>query len=151
MMSNGQSGPKAVIDASHRALAEFVKGNSEPAKALFSHQDDVCLGNPFGPFVRGRQAVEATADRAAAHYRDGEVIGFETVCSYSVGDLACYVEVERYRARIGGGSEFSLVALRVTTVLRREDEGWRIVHRHADPITTDRSAESIIQVKPMEA
>ena len=144
MMSNAQSGPHAVIDASHRALAEFVNGNPEPAKALFSRRDDVCLGNPFGPFVRGRKAVEATADRAAAHYRDGEVIGFETVSSYSAGDLACYVEVERYRARIGGGSEFSLVSLRVTTVLRREDEGWRIVHRHADPIATDRSPDSII-------
>lgn len=145
MMSGAQSGPQAVIDASHRALAEFVRGNPEPVKALFSRQDDVCLGNPFGPFVRGRTAVDATADRAAAHYRDGEVVGFESVSSYSAGDLACYVEVERYRARIGGGSALSLVALRVTTVLRREEGAWRIVHRHADPITTGKSAESVIQ------
>ena len=84
-------------------------------------------------------------DRAAAIYRDGEVIGFETVSTYSAGELACYVETERYRAKVGGGSEFSLVALRVTTVIRREDEGWKIVHRHADPITTQRPAESVIQ------
>jgi len=145
MMSSVQAGPQAVIEESHRAWAEFVKGSSERAKALFSRRNDVSLGNPFGPFIRGWKDAEATMDRAAAIYRDGEVIGFETVSTYSAGELACYVETERYRAKIGGGSEFSLVALRVTTVIRREDEGWKIVHRHADPITTQRPAESVIQ------
>ena len=28
---------------------EFVKGNPEPAKKLFSHREDVSLNNPFGP------------------------------------------------------------------------------------------------------
>ena len=36
----------------------------------------------------------------------------------------------------------SSVALRVTTVLRREDGGWKIVHRPADPITTTQPTES---------
>jgi ketosteroid isomerase-like protein len=145
MMSSVQVGAQAVMEESHRAWAEFVKGSAERAKALFSTKDDVTLGNPFGPFVRGWKEAEATIDRAATVYRDGEVVGFETVSTYSAEDLACYVENERYRAKIGGGSELSLVALRVTTVLRREDDGWRIVHRHADPITTPRPAKSVIQ------
>jgi hypothetical protein len=37
------------------------------------------------------------------------------------------------------------VALRVTTVWRREDSEWKVVHRHGDPITTMRPAESVIQ------
>jgi ketosteroid isomerase-like protein len=147
MMRSARSGPQAVIDESHRALAEFVRGNSGVMKALFSSREDVCLGNPFGPFVRGRKAVDATADRAAAHYRDGEVVGFEAVSTYVAGDLACYVEVERYRARIGGGPELSPVALRVTTVLRLEEGEWKIAHRHADPITTGRPAGSVVQTQ----
>ena len=145
MSHNAQNGHQTVIEDSHRALAEFIRGNSRPIKTLFSRRDDVCLGNPFGPFVRGRKDFEATADRAASLYRDGEVIGFETVSSYSSAELACHVETERYRAKMGGSSEFSVVELRVTTVLRREEESWKIVHRHADPITTRRSAESVIQ------
>ena len=35
----------------HRAAADFVKGNPEPYKKMFSHGEEVTLGNPFGPFV----------------------------------------------------------------------------------------------------
>jgi hypothetical protein len=43
-----------------------------------------------------------------------------------------------------GGEEAS-GALRLTSVLRPESGAWRVVHRHADPITTPRSAESLVQ------
>jgi ketosteroid isomerase-like protein len=36
------------------------------------------------------------------------------------------------------------VAVRVTSVYRLESGGWKLVHRHADPITTPRPAESVI-------
>jgi ketosteroid isomerase-like protein len=41
--------------------------------------------------------------------------------------------------------QFHLAALRVTMIFRPEEGTWRIVHRHADPITTPQAAESVIQ------
>jgi ketosteroid isomerase-like protein len=60
-------------------------------------------------------------------------------------DLAYTVEVESYRARVGGAEEMTPVSVRVTSVFRREDGVWKLLHRHADPITAPRPAESVIQ------
>ena len=143
-MAPSDEGPEAVIEQSHLAWDAFLKGNPEPGKVLFSRRDDVTLGNPYGPFARGWAEVEQTMERAAALYRDGEAVGFEPVATYVSDDLACLVEVERYRGKVGGADEYASIALRVTSVLRREDGVWKIVHRHADPITSPRAAESVI-------
>lgn len=134
-----------VVEQTHRALDEFFKGDPEPAKQLFSHRDDVTLANPFGPVARGWKQVAETMERAASNYRDGEATEFEHIATYVTPELAYIVEVERYEAKVGGGQDIVPVALRVTSILRPEDGIWKVVHRHADPITAPRPAESVIQ------
>jgi ketosteroid isomerase-like protein len=116
-----------VIEQSHSGWGEFVKGNPGPAKKLFSHQDDVTVANPFGPVVRGWKQVADTMERAASLYRDGEIAGFETVAKHASPDLVCIVEVEPYKAKVGGGQDVVPIALRVTSVLRLENNIWKIV------------------------
>jgi ketosteroid isomerase-like protein len=95
-------------------------------KRLYSRRDDVTLANPFGPPVRGWSQVSATLDRAAENYRDGEVVGFENVSTGIGSDLAYTVEVESYQARVGGAEEIAPVAVRVTTIFRREEDVWKV-------------------------
>jgi ketosteroid isomerase-like protein len=133
------------LEEYHLAAAEFVKGNPETYKKLFSQAEDVTVANPFGPVKRGWTQVAETIESAATYYRDGEVIGFENVATRVTPDLAYIVEVERYRARMGGSSEATSVSLRTTSIFRPEDGAWKIVHRHADPITSARPAESVVQ------
>jgi ketosteroid isomerase-like protein len=140
-----QSDFDRVIEESHIALGEFVMGNPEPLKDMYSHRDDVSLANPFGPPVRGWKEAAATMERAASNYRDGEATEFESVAKWVAAELACIVEVERYRTRVGESADMVPVALRVTSVFRLEDGTWKIVHRHADPITASRPAESVVQ------
>jgi ketosteroid isomerase-like protein len=128
----------------HQALDTFMTGDPEPLKALFSRSDHVTLANPFGPPQRGRADVAKTMEAAAGHYRDGRAIRFEEVARYVTSELAYIVEVEHLEAKVGGSDEVTPVSLRCTTVLRREDENWMILHRHADPITATRPAESIV-------
>jgi ketosteroid isomerase-like protein len=134
-----------VVEQYHLVLGEIIKGNPEPLKMMFSHLEDVSLANPFGPVTRGWKQVAETMERAASRYRDGEFTGFENVAKYVTPDLAYLVEVERFKAKVGGREELAPVALRVTSILRPEDGTWKVVHRHADPITTAQSAESVIQ------
>lgn len=134
----------SAIEQSHAALSAILKGDPSIYKALYSEREDITLGNPFGPYACGRKNVEATLAGAASHYRDGEMTGADLIATYESGDLACVVEVERGRAKVGGGEKLVPVAVRVTSVYRLEDGNWKLVHRHADPITAARPAESVI-------
>ena len=137
---------EAFVERLHLALDEFFRGNPSPVLPLFSRADDVTLGNPFGPFVRGFEDVSDRATAGATHYRNGEAVAFDRIATYMSADLAGFVEIERYRAKVGRSQEMADVALRVTTIARREEDGvWRIASRHADPITVARPAESVIQ------
>jgi ketosteroid isomerase-like protein len=133
------------IDRYHVALDAFFNGDPGPGKATFSHRDDVSLANPFGPPAVGWRQVAETMARAAANYRDGGATGFERLTAYATPGLAYIVEIEHYETKVGGRDDISRVELRVTTILRPEDAGWKVVHRHADPITTSQPAESVIQ------
>ena len=134
-----------VVEQNHMALDEFMKGNHEPLKKLYSQRDDVTLGNPFGPFARGFEQVVQTMQRAASYYRDGEATGFELASKHVTPDLAYIAEVERLKSKVGGREDVTPVSLRVTSIFRREGGVWRLAHRHADPIITARPAESVIQ------
>jgi ketosteroid isomerase-like protein len=133
------------IEEYHHALDEIWKGNPEGYYRLYSRRDDVTLANPFGPPVRGWEQVAQTIARAATNFREGEVIGFERIATGITPEFAYIVEMERGRTKVGGANETSPIALRVTSIFRPEDGAWKIVHRHADPITAPRSAQSVIQ------
>jgi ketosteroid isomerase-like protein len=134
-----------VVEQYHLALDELLKGSAQGYKKLFSHRDDVTLANPFGPPVRGWDEVALTLERAASHYRDGEATGFENVAKYVTAELAYTVEIERMQAKVEGRDDVSPIAARVTTIFRAEEGAWKVVHRHADPITTAQPAASVIQ------
>src|SRR2546422_10587617 len=110
----------SAIEQSHAALGAILKGDPSIYQALYSLADDVTLGNPFGPYVRGRQKVEATLAGAASHYRDGEVTGVELIAKSLSDPLACVVEEERARSKVGGAKEAGSVAVRVPTGFRSE-------------------------------
>jgi ketosteroid isomerase-like protein len=129
----------------HRTVEAFIKGDPSPQELIWSRRDDVTLANPLGPPARGWTEVLDSLRRAVSQLSDGEVLAVERISGYSSGDLAYILEIEQDRVRLGGAREPADVSLRVTTIFRREEDGWKVLHRHADPITTPRPAESMVQ------
>jgi ketosteroid isomerase-like protein len=135
-----------LIERFRLSMDGFLKGDPEPTKRVFSHKDDVTLANPYGPPARGWDEVAKVTEHAASQVRDGQMTGFKTITKYVTDELAYVVWIERPKAKVGGSEEITPFALRVTMIFRPEEDGeWKIVHRHADPITTPQPAETVIQ------
>jgi ketosteroid isomerase-like protein len=134
-----------VIEEYHASVGDFLKGDPEPQKRLWSRRDDITLANPLGPPACGWQQVEAALDRAGSLIRGGEVLGSERISAVETSELAYIVEIEQFRLKVNGGDEFASGSLRVTTIFRKEDSAWRVVHRHADPITASQAVESLVE------
>lgn len=63
----------------HSALEAFIQGDPEPVLTLWSKRDDATLANPFGPPVRGWEAVHDASGRAASQVADGEAFSVESI------------------------------------------------------------------------
>jgi ketosteroid isomerase-like protein len=135
-----------LIERYFRAQREFLRGNPEPVKDLFSHTEDVTLANPYGPPVRGWEKVSKSIEHAASLRSDGQFVEWQIVAKYVTAELAYVLQIERAETKIGTREQITPLAVRSTMIFRPEEDGeWKIVHRHADPITIPQPAESVIQ------
>jgi ketosteroid isomerase-like protein len=135
---------EAAVAESREALRRILNGDTSGYAALFADREDITLGNPFGPYGKGRVAVLAALNNASSKYRDGSVVGVDRIATYGSGKIKVVVEIEHLRAKLGKSTDFSEFSARVTSVYEKIGKRWKLVHRHADPITSARSAESML-------
>jgi ketosteroid isomerase-like protein len=121
----------AFMEKLKAAEHEFAQGRPAAFRALWSHSDDVSICGAFGGIESGWTKVAARLDWASSQFSEG-TRSREEIRSAVGTDFAYIVQTEHIRFRVPGRSEPSTLELRVTMVFRREADGWRIVHRHAD-------------------
>lgn len=128
----------AELEATFAEYAEaakmFYDGKPEAVKALWSHKDDVTLsGAAGGETARGWQDVSKRLDWASSQFSKGSK-DVELIQQTVSGDFAYVVQYEHILFHPPGQSTQSRRDYRVTTIFRREPQGWRVVHRHADTL-----------------
>jgi hypothetical protein len=114
------------------ALAEFAQGRAAAYQALWSQADDVTIFGGFGGHERGWSVVGPRLAWAASQFEAGRW-DIEPVSSMFGAELGYTVTLEHGEAIVAGSKEGQ--ELRVTHVFRLENDDWRIIHRHADPLT----------------
>lgn len=133
-----------MVEQYHLVLADFAKGNPKPVIALLSRKNDVSLAGGFGGFAHGYDQVAKNIEFAATQFREGQ-IRFESLAKVVTQDLGYIVEIERYKSKLGGSEDVSLDVLRVTSIFRRENGAWKLIHRHGDPTT---AMNALVQMVP---
>ena len=78
------------------------------------------------------------------------VSDFEEIVRVETADLGYQLQIERHEGRIAGADDNVVTALRATLTFRREGGTWKISNRHADPILSERTADTLVQDKPNE-
>ena len=134
----------SAVESYQRALEAFLKGDGGPVSEHFSRRDDVTLANPLGPPRVGRADVETAIGQASANFEDG-FMRFEEISRYVTDDLGYEVWIERGEVRLVGTDAMAPSSLRVTMIFRREGDSWKVAHRHADPITSDRPISIVLE------
>ena len=113
------------------AAAAFIRGDMRTYLRFMKHSDDYTLMPPFGgDTVRGFDESDQNVEALERYFTGGEA-SVDIVQSYTSGNLAVLVLIERQHGRVGGLPDQEW-PLRVTLVFRRQDEEWLLVHRHAD-------------------
>jgi hypothetical protein len=126
------------VHVEHEGSVPFPSGSGSRPTLVRGHL-------PLKSSIDNSHQAFKAEEHAASGRRDGKTIGFEIVSKYVSAELAYVVQLEHLEAKVGGREDITPYSLRSTMIFRPDDGEWRVVHRHADPITTAQPAESVIQ------
>lgn len=133
---------EAVLPPLTEADTAFHNGDAAPRTALWSREDPVTL---FGAVMikTGWQEVGPAFEWVASRFSRCQSFEYEVLAAGVSGDLGYIAGVEHTTAAVGD-AEPAAYELRVTTVFRREEGAWKVVHRHADPVPQSASTQEQI-------
>jgi len=129
-----RDGVAGLVELWSAAAQAYMNGDLPTYSGLARHGEDYTLMPPYGGEPRrGFDGSDEAAQWLARTFLGGDT-DVEVFQTYASGDLAVLVAFERQQATVAPLPRQDW-SLRVTLVFRREDGAWRLVHRHADPLT----------------
>lgn len=131
-----------LIERMAEAASAFIQGDMRRYAHLMRHADDFTLLAPSGGEPRRGFDESDEALKALSRYFKGGQSELEVFQTYTSGELAVLVAIERQHGKVGDLPEQDL-SLRLTLVFRRAGSQWRLVHRHADPLVREISEREL--------
>ncbi len=119
------------LERCHVALRQHTSGNPRPFLDLWSHAADVSLMGGVGGHQVGFDQVSEllTASAKTLNY---ETWSAESLARRFTDTLGFTVELEHLTRQISGQTEE--LSLRATSIYRREEGAWKVIHRHGDSL-----------------
>jgi hypothetical protein len=139
-----------LLEQAKRSNHAWMSGDSGPAAQGMVHDARFSIFGPFGGLPPPGWSDEfASRQASAAKAFQGSVSSsIELVRSYVTPEMAVLVLIERSEVRFAGHDRPQPWVLRSTVVYQPDGEGgWKVVHRHADPLTTLRSLDETLKLQ----
>ena len=119
------------MEQCHLALSQQVSGHTQPFQGLWSRAADVVLMGAAGSHAVGWEEVSAGLTWASEHLDFG-AWHVENLLTSVNDKLAFTVELEHMSHDVNGERQHR--TLRASQGYRFEDDHWRVVFRHGDPM-----------------
>ena len=124
------------------AASAYVSGDGRPVEDLATHLSPASFFGPNGGHVAGAPEVLQSHRQGAQLFEPGGDSRFEVLHQAASGGLAYWVGFQRASTRMRGQTKPVLFHLRITEVFRHESGQWKLIHRHADPLTEPKNDRS---------
>ena len=114
------------------AAESYVNGDFRPLKEILPRSGAATFHSPRGDTVIGMNEVARRYEQDAESFRPGSRTDLEVLQSAETGELAFWTGFQNADVRMPNANAPKAIRIRVTEVFRREADGWKLVHRHAD-------------------
>jgi ketosteroid isomerase-like protein len=121
---------KAILPRLLEADSALHNGDASGRIAIWSQNDPVTLFGAAKTSI-GWTDISAVFEWLGSSFSNCESFDYEVIAADVSGDLAYIVGFEHTTASVNGAPP-EPYSLRVTTIFRRENGEWKVVHRHGD-------------------
>ena len=122
------------LETREKAAQSYTTGHPEGVVSLATKESPATFYGPGGGAVVGAHEVAARYEKDAHAFKPGGETHFEVLQSAAGDSLGFWAGFQHAKVRVGDNPDLITMKLRVTEVFRREPHGWKLVHRHADPM-----------------
>jgi ketosteroid isomerase-like protein len=117
-----------------KIAAAYSSGDVALLDAIVAREGKATFFPPTGGSVSGAAKVAARYDSDAKAFAAGSHTKLKVLQAQASDGVAFWTGLQDFDGEIGGHS--IKMRLRITELFCRDADGWKLVHRHADPAST---------------
>lgn len=113
-----------------QAALAYCQGEASLINALATDSDPASFFGPDGHVLQGPDSIKAAYEKGAALFGPKGTGRLEIIQCEAEADVGYWCGLQHAEVQMDGKSVFMI--LRINELFRREDDEWKLVHRHAD-------------------
>lgn len=118
-----------------KASTDFVEGKFDSLENISVKKSPATIFPPSGICVQGAELVNNFNEKGAAGFLPGAKNEFEVMHQNADEHLAYWTGIQRSTVKMKGQENDIIFNLRITEIFRKENDEWKLMHRHADKLS----------------